>query len=593
MPADIVFEICRYGSPNGLLSLARTSKSLREILMSRSSITVWKSSRQTIFLPIPDPPTVVAEPMLAALIYDQFCSKCVQSTPKEPCWSLLSRFCDECQRTCLTSQNDYGLKKSRTEDTVWQLVACCGEPTSGYGVQYQRKDLDGTIALLSKYTQAVIRGKRGSKRALQKFVSERKKAVEALNELDDRMRAWVIKCRKLQAARLRAIRVRFIQERHPDREFITNELLLSIECVKSIKPLSEEEWVGICPKICFRLHNVRKEREVAQAQIWKNARIGYHCLCRQRIRPSDWCCLPSPEHFPNRHFYKPPPKIPIQKMSIEELIPPILEKLKQWVTTYHCDDGIFLPTAHQNLVMQPDVCDVLREYSNDGAVSRKLTLNMGALDLAISVFWSDRHDGPILISRDVCLRNKTASEHPYFCQWGSKSAEEIIRLVKEDRGITAEKMDEKDHRFLCLNCHRVNGGSWEGAKVEHDVSMHTHSLSNGSPIPSWRLLDSAEANAVKARERTIASSEFVHTPAWYCQHCDNASASTLPDSETLTGIGVDDGWTYDGVIEHIMETHEIAEPVHRKDFVFFSTSHEQLVLRTPLELVDYEVASDA
>lgn len=92
-------------------------------------------------------------------------------------------------------------------------------------------------------------------------------------------------------------------------------------------------------------------------------------------------------------------------------------------------------------------------------------------------------------------------------------------------------------------------------KVEHDVSMHTPSLTNGSPIPSWRLLDSAEANAVKARERTIASSEFVHTPAWYCQHCDNPSASTLQDSETLTSIGVDDGWTYDGLIEHIMETY--------------------------------------
>lgn len=93
-------------------------------------------------------------------------------------------------------------------------------------------------------------------------------------------------------------------------------------------------------------------------------------------------------------------------------------------------------------------------------------------------------------------------------------------------------------------------------KVQHDVSMHTPSLSNGSPIPSWRLLDSAEANAVKARERTIASSEFVDTPGWYCQHCDNASASSiLPGSETLTSIEVDDGWTYDGVREHIMETY--------------------------------------
>lgn len=204
---------------------------------------------------------------------------------------------------------------------------------------------------------------------------------------------------------------------------------------------------------------------MAQDEIWENAKIVYYRLLRQRIRPSDWFCLPSPGHFPPKYFHQFPPRAPISKMSIEKLIRRVLGRLKLWVISRQCYSGILLPTVCQNLVMEPDAGNALRGYSDNGAVGRKLTLNMGALDLAISVFQNDHDDGQILISRDVCPRNKTTSGRPSFCRWGSESAEEIIRLVEEERGITAEKMDEKDNRFLCLNCHRANGGSWEGAKV--------------------------------------------------------------------------------------------------------------------------------
>lgn len=75
--------------------------------------------------------------------------------------------------------------------------------------------------------------------------------------------------------------------------------------------------------------------------------------------------------------------------------------------------------------------------------------------------------------------------------------------------------------------------------------------------PRWRLLGQKEANAAKARESKLASSGYVHTAQWYCQHCCDKPTSTLLGSATPTNIGDDTraGWTYDGVIKHVIDAY--------------------------------------
>ncbi|KAK1223285.1 hypothetical protein PQX77_013823 [Marasmius sp. AFHP31] len=71
MPIDTVYEIFSQCEPFDLLRLARTSKKLREMLMSRSSSSVWKRARQT--LGVPDPTPAMSEPELAYLLFDKHC----------------------------------------------------------------------------------------------------------------------------------------------------------------------------------------------------------------------------------------------------------------------------------------------------------------------------------------------------------------------------------------------------------------------------------------------------------------------------------------------------------------------------------------
>ena len=94
-PLDIVYEVCftRFihfrafdlptlqilsrCSPLDLLRLARTTKAFRTLLMSRSSIAIWKSARELSSDPqvigMPDPPPYLSEPALANLAFDPHC----------------------------------------------------------------------------------------------------------------------------------------------------------------------------------------------------------------------------------------------------------------------------------------------------------------------------------------------------------------------------------------------------------------------------------------------------------------------------------------------------------------------------------------
>ncbi|KIK57099.1 hypothetical protein GYMLUDRAFT_773837 [Collybiopsis luxurians FD-317 M1] len=72
VPLDVVFEIFCYLDPGDLLRLARTSKELRNLLMSKTSITIWHSSREN--LPgLPPPSKDLNEPQYAQLLFYDRC----------------------------------------------------------------------------------------------------------------------------------------------------------------------------------------------------------------------------------------------------------------------------------------------------------------------------------------------------------------------------------------------------------------------------------------------------------------------------------------------------------------------------------------
>ncbi|KAG6813335.1 hypothetical protein H0H92_011883 [Tricholoma furcatifolium] len=74
LPLDVLFEIFGQLEPIDILNLSRTSKSLRNILMSRSSIGVWRNARAHVE-GLPECPDDMSEPAYANLVFYPYCHR--------------------------------------------------------------------------------------------------------------------------------------------------------------------------------------------------------------------------------------------------------------------------------------------------------------------------------------------------------------------------------------------------------------------------------------------------------------------------------------------------------------------------------------
>lgn len=104
LPVDIFAEVCQYLKPVDLLQLARSSRRLREILISKDAKTVWRTSRSLIE-DLPDCPEDMTEPEYATLMFEIGCQQCDAKTRKTY-YKLRLRMCPTCIETRLYSEED-------------------------------------------------------------------------------------------------------------------------------------------------------------------------------------------------------------------------------------------------------------------------------------------------------------------------------------------------------------------------------------------------------------------------------------------------------------------------------------------------------
>ncbi|KAI5833044.1 hypothetical protein K523DRAFT_296908 [Schizophyllum commune Tattone D] len=135
MPLDILFEIFSQVDVVTLFYISRTCKSLRDILMSRSSNWIWKSSYLSVPHDLPPLPEDVGIPKFLSLIFDRVCHYCPASRLRDDfiIWGARARACKKCLlKTCHVKQsaflkmdaiadlcNDFG---ERRIDSLFPLV---------------------------------------------------------------------------------------------------------------------------------------------------------------------------------------------------------------------------------------------------------------------------------------------------------------------------------------------------------------------------------------------------------------------------------------------------------------------------------------
>ncbi|KAJ3729697.1 hypothetical protein C8R42DRAFT_772289 [Lentinula raphanica] len=98
MPLDVILEIFCYLEPRDLLRLARTTRDLRAILMSKTRESIWRLARGNVE-DLPPRPVDLNEPQYAHLLFESYCHICMRSGRCDILWNFRMRSCQKCLRT--------------------------------------------------------------------------------------------------------------------------------------------------------------------------------------------------------------------------------------------------------------------------------------------------------------------------------------------------------------------------------------------------------------------------------------------------------------------------------------------------------------
>ncbi|KAI0721702.1 hypothetical protein C8T65DRAFT_630946 [Cerioporus squamosus] len=103
MPLDILIEIFGFMHPRDLLNLARTSKPFRALLMSRSSISMWRASIQGVE-DLPKCPSYMSEPAYVNLLFFPHCHGCLKPNVQTILFEFGARYCNSCKQKMLVER---------------------------------------------------------------------------------------------------------------------------------------------------------------------------------------------------------------------------------------------------------------------------------------------------------------------------------------------------------------------------------------------------------------------------------------------------------------------------------------------------------
>ncbi|TFK25800.1 hypothetical protein FA15DRAFT_668129 [Coprinopsis marcescibilis] len=122
MPLDLLFEIFGKLDPIDVLQMARTTKELRAILMSRSAIMIWKEALGNV-PGLPPCPEDLTEPQWVDLLFGKSCQKCSRSLAHQTtAWMARFRGCTRCMQNKFTYTYDNGNRENREIEQLLPII---------------------------------------------------------------------------------------------------------------------------------------------------------------------------------------------------------------------------------------------------------------------------------------------------------------------------------------------------------------------------------------------------------------------------------------------------------------------------------------
>ncbi|KAK7030882.1 hypothetical protein VNI00_013992 [Paramarasmius palmivorus] len=261
-PMDVVIEIFKSLLPLDILHLARTCKFLRSMLMSKSSIPIWRAARENV-PGLPPPPLDLNEAQYASLAFDPHCHVCMRSPCDNVIWECRIRCHKSCESRVFYSMDELTKLKSWTKDVGVMMRKMYHEIP-----RYDRKYIPSTIkALRIEYMEV-----KDDPSSFEAWRSTKVKAARDLASHSHRCRDWNInwtRARMDELGNLRRDRRIELTRRMTalgwegkdlGRDFADHHL------VDQPKPLTERSWNIIKPTLIEFLEEQKARRLAAERQ---------------------------------------------------------------------------------------------------------------------------------------------------------------------------------------------------------------------------------------------------------------------------------------------------------------------------------------
>ncbi|KAJ7070706.1 hypothetical protein C8F01DRAFT_391282 [Mycena amicta] len=567
---DVVFEIFSHLQPFDLLRLSRLSKEFRALLMSKSSITVWRSCIDNAGLPLP-PPDTMNEPQLVRLAFDNVCQTC-DAIARKVDWPLLKRLCSRCAKSKLTS-----IARGRYQHIEFlELILSRPDSNKPWLQVCLKEEYDDMTA---KHLSLPAEDK-------EKFTQERTELVKTLShyakickEWDEgRSEARTTELAELKEERYNAIvaKLAVLGWAAEIEGLLPSDDLRNHRLVKSPNPLTERTWKTIEPELILYMEEMKKKRLAREFAALVVTRKNAASKVLRTFKRSQ---LPWTEVMPGvADFHEFPPIVAllqepahatVDEHSFEALLPDLPTLIATW------RGGIIEKLLKRHKELDPGQEAELQLAKcvfkcNECRSGGGLSLFLGLTSARMS------NSGPLYWPR--VLSHRCLSHLPDFLpwmlgtvkpiEWAASSLEfdratsEIVVKIVTACGLDPEKttvddMDRADARLACLRCAKRKKADEEGeASTSAAAAATAVAASDGEKTPAtgpaftwrnavlherlahgfsntaWYKLNDEDASIVRGKEATkmAEEEEFEKSDSSSGTSEDNAQLQTMLDS---------------------------------------------------------------
>ncbi|KZV73653.1 hypothetical protein PENSPDRAFT_626872 [Peniophora sp. CONT] len=614
LPLDLLYEIFAHLGPTDLISLARTSKAFRSVLLSRQSSFLWREVLDaSVEEGYPPRPEDMTEPAWAGFFFGgSFCSLCAAKTTLEVCWAQRRRLCKSCAEEKLIPVVKIGFQELMNQETDWSSILSVDQrrpfdkeglnqydrnrkiphayvdDIKAYETELQRLDegcdddseWERRRAALDTQLETAVQARFAHAQLCMNWESSR--TIQRSRELDDTRRD-----------RGKEIVKRLLALGH-ERQDIVNHRMREHKDFRDPKPLTERIWTRIQPglvELVEKTHAERLNTELHKRERLRReaVRLEYVEHVLRRVHPSVVPFMPPTDKIYEifsdaKALIEPDGDVTDElRSSIRDALPaglPALQRFidgrgngfrqglpSEWLPSQSPTSPPTDPvtTAEQlNVVQIADLdraayvtrCGGRHGYTDTRR--NRVPIHFGLDALAHFCDRDYEYDQTALHSSRVIGVTCDQACHDtvvHICTLLGLDAETVTPL----------DLDKLDRAFVCLNCPRDSGGAvfmtWRDAVAHADPDRRQAHVSKR---PTFRLATDLEKRYLATHLQRDNRYDLHHEEVWGCMYCSKHLAIRNPGSEWHLGRR-DKYMLFDTAKKHLEDDHGRSTAIEGED----------------------------